>query len=60
MVNRWERNLFQEPSGMRKKIINDEKKRNMTQYTKQETILKAENVSLCYGDRTILHDINFT
>jgi len=45
---------------MRKKIINDEKKRNMTQYTKQETILKAENVSLCYGDRTILHDINFT
>lgn len=31
----------------------------MTQYTKQEVILKAENVSLCYGDTTILHDINF-
>jgi ABC-type nitrate/sulfonate/bicarbonate transport system ATPase subunit len=31
----------------------------MTQYTKQEVILKAENVSLCYGDQTILHDINF-
>jgi polar amino acid transport system ATP-binding protein/sulfate transport system ATP-binding protein/NitT/TauT family transport system ATP-binding protein len=31
----------------------------MTQYTKQETILKAENISLCYGDKTILHDINF-
>ena len=31
----------------------------MTQYTKQEVILKAENVSLCYGDKIILHDINF-
>ena len=31
----------------------------MTQYTKQEVILKAENVSLCYDDKTILHDINF-
>ena len=32
----------------------------MTQYTKQEVILKAENVSLCYDNKTILHDINFT
>ena len=31
----------------------------MTEYTKEEVILKAENVSLCYGDTTILHDINF-
>lgn len=31
----------------------------MTQYTKQEVILRAENISLCYGDKTILHDINF-
>lgn len=31
----------------------------MTTYSKQETILKAENVSLCYGNKTILHDINF-
>jgi len=31
----------------------------MTNYSKQEVILKAENVSLCYGDKTILHDINF-
>src|SRR5690349_21853920 len=31
----------------------------MTQYTKQEVILRAENVSLCYGDKTILHNINF-
>jgi ABC-type nitrate/sulfonate/bicarbonate transport system ATPase subunit len=32
----------------------------MTNYSKQEVILKAENVNLCYGDRIILHDINFT
>src|SRR5215213_5090327 len=31
----------------------------MTTYSKQETILRAENVSLCYGNKTILHDINF-
>jgi ABC-type nitrate/sulfonate/bicarbonate transport system ATPase subunit len=31
----------------------------MTNYSKQEVILKAENVSLCYGDKTILRDINF-
>jgi len=32
----------------------------MTTYSKQEIILKAENVSLSYGDKTILYDINFT
>jgi len=31
----------------------------MTTYSKQEIILKAENVSLSYGDKTILYDINF-
>jgi len=31
----------------------------MTNYSKEEVILKAENISLCYGDRIILHDINF-
>jgi polar amino acid transport system ATP-binding protein/sulfate transport system ATP-binding protein/NitT/TauT family transport system ATP-binding protein len=31
----------------------------MTRYTKQEVILKAENVNLSYDGKTILRDINF-
>jgi ABC-type nitrate/sulfonate/bicarbonate transport system ATPase subunit len=31
----------------------------MTTYSKQELILKAENLNLSYGDKTILRDINF-
>ncbi|HEY4111367.1 ATP-binding cassette domain-containing protein [Puia sp.] len=32
----------------------------MTPYIKKEVLLKASNVSLCYGDKCILRDINFT
>ncbi len=31
----------------------------MTKYTKAETLLKAENVTLTYGDKQILHNISF-
>lgn len=31
----------------------------MTTYTKAEVLLKAENISLSYGDKKILRDINF-
>jgi ABC-type nitrate/sulfonate/bicarbonate transport system ATPase subunit len=32
----------------------------MTAYTKAEVLLHAEQVELCYDNRVILHDINFT
>lgn len=32
----------------------------MTAYTKGEVLLRADNVQLCYDNRVILHDINFT
>jgi polar amino acid transport system ATP-binding protein/sulfate transport system ATP-binding protein/NitT/TauT family transport system ATP-binding protein len=32
----------------------------MTPYVKKEVLLEASNVSLCYGHKWILHDINFT
>lgn len=32
----------------------------MTAYTKKEILLQASNVSLTYGDKCILHDINFS
>lgn len=31
----------------------------MTPYTKQEVLLQAKNVSLSYGSKCILHDVNF-
>jgi len=31
----------------------------MTAYTKGEVLLQADNVQLCFGNRVILHDINF-
>src|SRR6185437_2662728 len=31
----------------------------MTPYTKQEVLLQAKNVSLSYGSKSILHDVNF-
>lgn len=31
----------------------------MTPYVKKEVLLQAKNVSLCYGDKCILRDINF-
>ena len=32
----------------------------MTPYVKKEILLEAKNVSLCYGDKCILRDINFS
>ena len=32
----------------------------MTPYNKKETLLRASNVSLCYGDKCILRDIDFS
>jgi ABC-type nitrate/sulfonate/bicarbonate transport system ATPase subunit len=31
----------------------------MTPYVKKEVLLQAKNISLCYGDKCILRDINF-